>query len=116
MLILFAVHAVSKGVPISHLRDTFLATDTFFKALLSKEKRKKISIITFITKCGNKPEIKIISLIPSFRIFFKMFRIASHDLSCPAVFISVWKSNHALEQMHRQDTHRPTTIQTSCEI
>lgn len=41
MLILFAVYAVSKGVPISHLRDTFLATDTFFKALLSKEKRKK---------------------------------------------------------------------------
>lgn len=115
MLILFVVYAVSKGVPISHLRDTFLATDTFFfKALLSKE--KKISIITFITKCGNKREIKIISLIPIFRIFFKMFRIASHDLSCPAVFISVWKSNHALEQMHRQDTHRLTTIQTSCEI
>lgn len=42
MLILFAVYAVSKGVPISHLRDTFLATDTFFlKSIIEQRKKKK---------------------------------------------------------------------------
>lgn len=42
MLILFAVYAVSKGVPISHLRDTFLATDTFFfLSIIEQRKNKK---------------------------------------------------------------------------